>query len=235
MTKHTVAALLVLAGAASLAAQEPTTRFRVVPSIGLMRFDRTSALSSTDEGISQLYGSAGLSADYAVNDAFRAGVYLEYQQPTTSQDYYPYALMRTSGVYQLYGVQQTVSVLNYGVEANYTFQFGNLRPYVMGGLGLNTVYGDVQASGSSESVTGTQFLLGAGMHFNVSETVGIKAELLDFMWSNWDRDDLNPVAPAFQNTTFPEQNPDGMNWEKPSLIHNLRLALGFSFTPGGSR
>jgi hypothetical protein len=235
MRKQTVAAVLALgalAGVAPLAAQE-STRFRVVPSLGVMRFDRTSALSSVDEGLSKLYASAGLSADYAVTDAFRAGIYLEYQQPTTSADYYPYALMRTSGVYQLFAVQQTVSVLNYGAHASYRFSVGSLAPYAMGGVGLYTVYPDVQAVNGSEAVTGTQFLLGVGVGYTVSETIGIKAEVLDFMWSDWDRDDLNPTAPAFQNTTFPEDNPVAIGWEKPSLIHNLRLAVGFSFTPSG--
>ena len=243
MTRSVTALLAVLGVAATTAAAQaaapaagPESRFRITPNLGVMRFDRTSALSSTDEGLSQLWASAGLSASYDVTPQARVGIYLEYQRPTTSPDYYPYALFRTGNDYQLYAVSQIVSVLQYGIDGAYTLPvLPRLGPYVKGGVGRHAVYPDVQASNSTEHINGTHFLLGAGFNYAATGNIGVRFELLDFMWSDWDRDDLNPVDPAFQNTVFPEDNPPGVLWEKPGIIHNLRLALGVTFTPGGAR
>ena len=233
--KTIVAALLAASGlsATGLHAQQ-ADRFRIAPVFGVVRFDKTSALSATDGN--KLWASGGLSADYAVTPSIRAGLYLEYQRPTTSADYYPYALFRTGSSYTLNGVSQVVSVLSYGIQASYNLP-GRWGPFVRGGVGRHSVYADVQSQFTTQHIDGTQFLLGAGINYGVSETVGVRLELTDFMWSNWDRDDLNPVAPQYQNTTFPEENPAGITLNKPSLIHNLRLAVGFSFTPssGASR
>ena len=234
MTRSVTALLAVLGVSGTTLAAQEESRFRITPSFGAMRFDRTSALSSTDEGLSQIWASAGLAASYDVSTNFRAGIYFEYQRPTTSPDYYPYALFRTGNDFQLYAVSQIVSVLQYGVDGAYTLpvleRFG---PYVKAGIGRHAVYPDVQASNSTEHIVGTHYLLGAGFNYAASSSIGVRFELADFMWADWDRDDLNPVDPAFQNTTFPEDNPDGINWEKPGIIHNLRLALGVTFTPGG--
>lgn len=234
---RTVAALLAAlgCGATALAAQDAGSRFRITPTIGVVKFDKTSALSDLDG--SKLWASAGLTASYLVGGGFRAGVYLEFQQPQTSSDYYPYALFRTGSTYELYGATQVVSALSYGLDASYTIGAGKLGPYIRGGIGRHAVYGDVQVENSTDHIGGTQFLAGAGINYAVSELIGLRVELVDFMWSDWDRDALNPVSPAYQNTTFPEDNPVGINESKPGLIHNLRLALGFSFTPsgGGSR
>jgi len=209
-----------------------------VPSIGVVRFDRTSALSSTETGLSQLWPVAGLQALYSVRGGVRAGLYLDVSTPETSSDYFAYALMKTGSSYQLFGITQRVVVLSYGLTATVDLPVApRFGPYLRGGIGLHSVFQDVQRSNETASVSGTEFSLGGGLNVRVSEAIGMRLELTDFLWSKWDREDLNPVAPAFQNTTFPEDNPDGMLWPKPSLIHNLRLSLGFSFTPssGGTR
>ena len=78
---RTVAALLAAlgCGATALAAQDAGSRFRTTPTIGVVKFDKTSALSDLDG--SKLWASAGLTASYLVGGGFRAGVYLEFQQP----------------------------------------------------------------------------------------------------------------------------------------------------------
>ena len=235
MTKPVSALLLGLAlGVAPAAAQE-AGRFKVVPSFGIMRFDRTSALSSIETGLStQLWPTAGLQALYGVRSGVRAGLYLDVTRPETSSDYYAYALLKTGNNYQLFGVSQRVVVLSYGVTATVDVPFARkIGPYLRGGIGRHSVFADVQRTNSTESITGTEFSLGGGLSYAVSEAIGLRLELSDFMWSNWDREDLDPVAPAVRNTTFPEDNPVGLLWGSRSLIHNLRLTLGFSFTPSG--
>jgi outer membrane protein with beta-barrel domain len=125
-------------------------------------------------------------------------------------------------------------VLSYGIDAAYTLPVApRIAPYIRGGVGQHAVYADVQATNSTDHVTGTHFMAGFGFNYAASDAIAVRFEVLDFLWNKWDRDELNPTDPAFQNTTFPEDNPDGVLWPKPSIIHNLRLALGVSFTPSG--
>lgn len=239
MTRPVVALLAGLAfGSANAAAQE-MGRFRVIPTFGLMRFDRTSALSSLDKGFSaKMWPQAGLSALYGVRSGVRVGVYMEASRPETSPDYYRYALLRTTGSYQLFAITQRVVVLSYGLTAAVDVPFARrFGPFLRAGVGQHSVYQDVQRSNTTSAVTGTEFSVGGGFNYDVSNNIAVRLDLTDFMWSNWDRDALNTVSPAFQNTTFPEDNPAGVAWGKPSLIHNLRFGLGFTFTPssGGTR
>jgi opacity protein-like surface antigen len=227
----------LVVGAATGAAQS-TPKFRVTPSFGVIRFDRTSALSSTSSGISKLWASAGLSALYQFRPNLQAGFYLETSRPATSPDYYPYALIQTAGKYQLFAITQRVVVLSYGLSADVGVPvMPKLAPHLRLGIGRHSVYEDVQQEGSVKTVNGLEFVVGGGLRYSVGNNVGVQLEAVDFLWKDWDRDVLNPTQLAYQNTVFPEDNPDGINWTKPSLIHNLRLAIGFTFTPasGGTR
>jgi len=241
MTRLFAAALVGLGAAGAVAAQAAPAapaagRFQVTPMIGVMRYDRTTALSSTESGLStKLYPTAGLLAAYTLRPNIQVGAYLEAARPETDPQYYPYALIQTTGSIQLFEITQRVVVLSYGLAATVTLPVApRLGPYLRAGVGLHTVFPDVQRAQSTETISGSELMLGAGFKYAVSDAVGIRLELTDFMWNNWDRDDLNPVAPAFQNTIFPEDNPSGISWPKPGLVHNMRFALGFTFTPTGA-
>lgn len=239
MTRHVAALVAGLGlGAAALSAQQPG-RFVITPNAGLVRYDRTSALSSTKTGLSKLWPSAGLSAMYAFRSNVHGGFYLEAGRVETSPDYFPLVLLRIGSNYELHEVSQRVVVLSYGLTASLDLPIAKkLAPYVRAGVGQHSVFPDVQRSNSTKSVTGTEFSLGGGFSYAVgSGGNAIRLQLIDNMWSNWDRDALNPSNPNVRNTTFPEDNPEGINWTKPSVIHNLRVSLGFSFTPsvGGTR
>lgn len=234
MTKVPVLLLAGLAmGATSLAGQQPEGRWQVIPSVGVIRFDRTSALSSTDEGLSTtMWLSGGLSALYSVRPDLRVGVYFQGGQATTSPDYFRYALFRTTGTYELRAISQRVVFLGYGVVAAWDVPaLRSFGPYLKVGAGGHSVLLDVQRTNSTGQAGGAEFVVGGGWNRRLRGNLAIQLELLDYMWSNWDRDKLNTVAPSEQNTVFEEDNPIAVNWEKPSLIHNLRLAFGFKFTP----
>lgn len=231
-----LAAGLVL-GAATGAAQS-TPRFRITPTLGVMRFDRTSALSSRTSPFPKMWASAGLSALYQFRPNVQAGFYLETSRPATNPDYYPYALLRTSGNYQLFAITQRVVVLSYGLAAEVAVPVvPKLSPHVRFGIGRHSVYEDVQQENSVRTTNGLEFVAGGGLRYAAGNNVGVQLDLVDFLWKDWDRDVLNPTQPAYQNTVFPEDNPPAIGWAKPSLIHNLRLAIGFTFTPasGGTR
>lgn len=237
MTRYFAALLVGLGLGTAGAHAQDVSHFRITPSIGVMRFDRTTALSSTETGLStKVWPFAGLSIMYQVRPRISAGLYMEGSRIETSPDYYRYVLLRTSGSYELYAVRQRVVVLAYGLNAAATLPLApKLGPYLRGGIGWHTLFPDVQRSRSTESITGTEFVLGGGLNYAASEEIAVRLELLDFMWSDFDREALNPVDPGSQNTVFEEVNPPGISWAKPSLVHNLRLALGFTFRPAGGR
>jgi len=235
MTKHVfLASLVALGGAGALAGQQ-TGKWRVTPSVAMMRFDRTTSLSSTASGLStKLWPWAGLDAMYRVRSSLQLGLYVGGSRVTTSPDYFKYALFRSGSNYELWAVSQRVTVFNYGIGAELALPVGGaLDPYIKGGFGRHTLYPDVQKSNSVHSFSGAEFALGGGVRYGLKSGVALRLDITDFMWSNFDRELLDPVAPAFQNNTFPLSNPDGVLWPKPSLTHNLRLALGFAFTPAG--
>lgn len=235
MTKHVFLASLVALGVAAPVAGQETGKWRVTPSIAMMRFDRTTALSSTASGLStKLWPWAGLDAMYRVRSSVQVGLYVGGSRVTTSPDYFKYALFKSGSNYELWAVSQRVTVFSYGVGAEVALPLGGaFNPYVRGGLGRHTLYPDVQKTNSVKSFSGSEFSLGTGVRYGLKSGVAVRLEVTDFMWSNFDREQLDPVSPDFQNNTFPLSNPDGVLWAKPSLTHNLRLALGFAFTPTG--
>ena len=236
MTRYVAALLVGLGAGAGIASAQQAGRFQVIPSVGVIRYDRTSALSSNESGLStKMWASAGLSALYEVTPNLRAGFYLEGGRAETSKDYFPYALIRTGSNFSLFGLTQRVVVLSYGVTASVNVPVAKrVGPYLRGGIGRHSVFPDVQRTRSTESVTGLELLVGGGISYAASGKIGVRLELLDFLWKDWDRDKFNPISdPAYVNTVFAEDNPPGIGFAKPSLIHNLRLALGFTFTPSG--
>ncbi|HET7790538.1 MAG TPA: hypothetical protein VFK78_07045 [Gemmatimonadales bacterium] len=237
MTKPlAVLSVIALGAAGSLAGQAGT--WTVAPAVSLIRYDRTSALSSTASGLStKLWPQASLDATYGVRSNLRVGIYLGASRVTTSPDYFPLVLFRTGSNYELWSVQQRVSVFNYGAQVQFDLPVAPaFSPYLRGGVGRHTLYPDVQKQNAVSTVSGSEFMLGAGLRYSKG-SAALRLEVTDFMWSNFDRDALNPVTADFQNTVFPQDNPKGVRWAKPSLTHNLRLALGFAFSPssGGNQ
>ncbi len=211
-------------------------RFQVTPVIGVMRFDRTSALSTPATAFStHMWPYAGLTALYRIRGGVRVGLYLEGTRAETSPYYYPLVMLRTGNTYELDSLTQRVVVMSYGLAATVDLPFGaKLLPYLRGGVGQHSVFPDVQHMRSTASITGAEFSLGGGLGYKTGGGGLVRLELVDNMWSKWDRDRLNPTALAYQNTLFPEDNPPGITWAKPSIIHNLRFMLGFTFTPSAS-
>jgi hypothetical protein len=110
---------------------------------------------------------------------------------------------------------------------------------VTGGVGAVTVNTDPQQQGSNRSFTEGQFQLGGGLGWRLGTTTALRVELRDFVFTGWDRDRLNVVSTdpnacggPCPNTTFLAAN--GNPPEKKSTVHNLRLAIGFSYVPQGT-
>ena len=230
--------LVALSGAEAQLAERRVT---VTPFVGTIRWDDASALANKragDDGEfteNVITPTIGLTADYNLFRGLGLGIYFEAARPETRGDYFPAALFDYGSRVELYNVSQRVTVMMYGAQASYTFPLaGNLLPYVSGGLGAVTVNADPQQSNSNASFTDPSFQLGGGLGWRFGGNKAVRLDVRNYTFSSWDRSKLNPVAPQYQNTRFPEAN--GTPPEEKKTVNNFRIAIGFSYVPqrGGS-
>ena len=232
---------LLAAPAAASAQALVAGRFTVTPVIGTIRWDNASALANkeADEETGAftqtvLTPSVGLAADYKVWRELGIGFYFEAARPTTRGDYFPSVLFNFGATLpaELRTVSQRVTVMMYGAQGSFAFGVGRLQPYVSGGIGAVTVNQDPQQSDANSSYTTGQFQLGGGIGYRVSTSTTLRVDLRDYVFTSWDREVLNPVNPAYENTLFPSAN--GNPPAPKSTVHNVRLAIGFSYVPRGN-
>jgi opacity protein-like surface antigen len=229
-------------GAAAQATGSTTTaggRFSVTPVLGYMHWDNASALANKKaDGQGGFTKTAttdnltfGLSADYHVVPALGVGFYFEAARPTTRGDYFPSALFNFGANLpaELSVVSQRVTVLMYGVEGTFRFGVGRLQPYVGAGAGAVTVNADPQQSNANASFTHPSFQVGGGLGWRTSENTAVTLDVRDYVFTSWNREQLNAVDPSFQNTIFPAANVNPP--AAKSTLNNIRLALGFTFVP----
>ncbi|MFN2398430.1 MAG: outer membrane beta-barrel protein [Gemmatimonadaceae bacterium] len=237
-------AVLALAGISMAAAANDVQaqalqsgRFTVTPIIGTIRWDDASALANKEANSSgaftetKITPTVGMQADYHIRPQIGVGFYFEAARPTTRGDYFPSVLFNfgASLPAELRVVSQRVTVMMYGVQGTLGFGLGRLNPYVSGGGGAVTVNTDPQQSDGNNSYTTGQFQLGGGLGFQLGANTALRIDVRDFVFTSWDRNQLNPVRAAFQNTLFPSAN--GNPPEEKSTVHNLRIGIGFSFVP----
>ncbi len=237
MQKATYVALagLMVAAASVAGAQASAARkFTVTPDIGVFTWDNASALANKKANAagqftqSSLTASAGLTASYNVWERVGIGFYFNASRPTTRGDYFPALLLKYGNDIQLRTVSQRLSVLMYGVQANYGFSFGRLEPFLTGGLGGATTSADPQQNDGNKRFTNSSVMLGGGVGYRFAGGVAT-LNVANYSVLSWKRDKLNPVDPSFANNLFPTAN--GTAPADKSTINNIRVSLGFRFVP----
>ena len=236
-----IAVASALAGVAFVLATEGVVaqaltsgRFTVTPVVGTIRFDDASALANKkadDDGAftkNVFTPTVGLSADYKLSQQLGLGFYFEAARPQTRGDYFPSLLLNFGSNAELRTISQRVTMMMYGLQGTATFGVGALQPYVGAGAGFVTINGDPQQNDRNASFTNTQFQFGGGLGYAIGSST-VRLDVRDFVFTSWDRNELYPVNPDFQNTLFPSAN--GNPPAEKSTVHNIRIALGFSFVP----
>lgn len=219
---------------------DPVRRFTVTPHVGTMRWDESSALANKaadDDGAftkSIVTPMFGISAIYNVLRQVGFGAYIDAGRAETRGDYFPTVAFQYGNEIDLNVVSQRVTVLLYGLQGQLQLPVGRFEPYVGGGFGGVTLFGDAQQNDGNRRINATSAQFGGGLALNVGGG-RIVLDARDYVFFDWDRDELNPSTNvAFQNTTLPSVNATPP--EKKSTVNNFRIALGFSFVPrfGGS-
>ncbi|MFN2398038.1 MAG: outer membrane beta-barrel protein [Gemmatimonadaceae bacterium] len=214
----TLGALIL--GAATASAQVTPRRFAVSPRGGYLSFEKASGLEGTPV--------IGLDAMYAFNRYFMIGTGLSAARPSTrGQDFI--ASLTFGDTTLLVEVKQPVTLLDVNLAAMLRWPGATFSPYFIGSVGSYTLYLDQQVVGSNRKFSKLSATAGVGVNYRVSEGAGLQLDVRDFIFTDYDRDQLNPAAARFANIRFPEDVPVPPAAKK--TVHNLMFSLGFSFTP----
>ena len=197
-------------------------RLQVTPYAGVLLMDNASALNNMP-----ILGIEGLV--YA-NQNVGIGFYGSYSQGESDGSFFP-AMRWDVGpdTTLLIHVGQDVSALTYGAIAKLGLDAGRLSPYVAGGVGGYTVFLDPQSNDRPRRMGDFMYQFGGGFHYSIGESVGVRLDVRDLIFTGFDRDDLYPVAELFQTDVFLEAMPP----EAKSTIHNISLTIGFTAYMGG--
>lgn len=224
----------VLAAVAAGAAQGQSVSagpVTIAPLVGLIKWDEGAALDDAAVG--------GLSATYRVSGGLSLGAFIEGVRPSTIGTYFPAALLRTGGVSgttQLFFVSQRVTVMNYGGRASYGFNLGKADAYVGVGLGQYTVFPDVQQANGVATFSGTSWELGAGLGISIGEATGLRFDIRNVRFTDFERSRLNAVGADTQNRLYPDRQdypnvPRAECNDEACNMSNWRFGVAFVFYP----
>lgn len=214
----TLCALLLGASAAS--AQVTPRRFAVIPRGGYVQFDDASGLQGA--------GVIGVDALYAINRFFQIGTGLSAGRPSTrGEDFI--ASLTFGDTTLLVQVTQPVTLIDVNLAATLRWPGDRFSPYLLGSVGSYLMYLDQQVVGGNNKIAKLSGTVGLGFNYRVAQGTGIQIDVRDLIFTDYDRDRLNPTAVRFANLRFPEDVPRPPT--EKSTLHNLMFSLGFSFTP----
>lgn len=227
MRTNSLLTLGLLLGATAVgSAQVVPHRFQVGPRLALMQFD----------GVSGIENSAliGIDAAYFFTRNLAIGATVDFARPQTDKRYFPAELSfgDTTFVFQ---VEMPVTIWQYQVTAVGTLPMGSFSPFVTAGFGQYRLFLDPQAARNPTTVTHGLFSVGGGFTVRLGESSGLRLEIRDFIYRNYDLNELNLVETRFQPRRFPDVAPvpDRTCYDAKCNLNNIQFALGFTFVPGG--
>lgn len=215
---------LGLVVAPELAAQSsPGSVVTVVPRGGWVRFSEATSMESST--------FLGFEALYRLTPWLQVGPAVTIAQPSSNGDDFPAAFTYGDTTF-LYKASQPVTMFDVGAVAHATLPtFGRLQPYALGGVGYYTLYMDPQVTGADRRYGRASFQLGGGADVRITESSGIRLDVRDLMFNDFDREVLNPVRSNFDAYSRFAGALPARTESTRGLKHNLVLSLGFTFTP----
>jgi len=220
MYRRLVVVMAFVAFAAGpLAAQD----FEIGPRLGYVKWKEATGLENS--------AMLGVDAMYLISSRLGVGIYMDVARPGTDAQYFG-AEMSFGDSTWIFAVQQPVTVLQYGITAQLETG-GSLSLFLRGGGGGRTITLDPQSAFGRVSSTEMAFRVGGGVRLSTGAGTRVVLEVQDLVYPNFAREDLNPVAPRFRPTRFPEVLPYQAGFE--GTAHNIYASIAFIFTPGGGR
>jgi opacity protein-like surface antigen len=124
---------------------------------------------------------------------------------------------------------QPMEIWQYGVQGKLRLP-SSTSPFLLAGVGGYTVFLDPQQNDGFTNDTRWMLKFGAGVDFAVSPAAGFQLAVQDNFYPNWNPNALQPAREQFQNTQFPELNPDQSDLS--SSVHNFKFLVSLTLLPG---
>ena len=228
-----LAGLLATAAPAAAHAQSEPGSWSVAVSAGTQMHAASSSLGTSP--------MLALEALLQVTPRIAVGPAIQFHRADTDGSFYVAAVDFGPDSTRVYQVGQTLSALHYGASAHFSFMpGGRLDPYAVVGAGGATLYLDAQANDGIRRVTHRMVQGGGGVRYAVTEAAGVRVDVRDVVYMNFDRDVLNPVEERLRNCgtdgvcRFPDAERAHLP-DKQDMVHNVRLSIGLTYVPGLNR
>lgn len=227
MRKNLLLSVGLLLGVPAVgSAQTEPHRFSVGPRLGWVNYQEVSGIDRS--------GFIGVDAIYAITRNLGIGASIELSRPQTDPRYFPveFSFGDTTFVYRS---TYPITVFQYSATAVGQVSWGKLNPYLTVGLGQYRMFIDPQAARSPKTVTHGLITLGGGVNVRLSDATGLRFEIRDFIYRDYDLNELNQVEGRFAPRRFPEVAPvpSRQCFDATCNLNNIQFALGFTFLPGG--
>jgi len=233
--KPRLVCLAIVAAAASAASpllgqETPASRLKIVPRVGALVPEEATAL--------QPAASLGFDAVYRLTGGLSFGATFDFAPGRTDARYFVAVIEYGRDTTRIYRVGQEVGTLHYGLSVLLEPGRGRVAPYLIGGAGGYALYLETQINDGPRRVDGLMFHGGGGLRFELGASTGIELDVRDFVYTDYDREQLNPIRVAHRNrqpdgsVRFPGEEADVP--APKTTVHNVRLSVGFSYRPGGN-
>jgi len=211
---------LVALAAGPVAAQQ----FEIGPRLGYVKWKAETGMKNA--------ALLGVDATYKISSRLGLGVRFDVARPGTDGKYFPAEMTFGDDTTMILAVSQPLTVLQYGVQAQFETG-GALSVFARGGGGGRSITLDPQAARGRITVSDWMFTAGGGIRIRAGGGTSVTLEVHDLIYPNFTRESINPVEPRFRPVRFPDVIP--IQPEFSGTAHNIYAAISFIFTPGGGR
>jgi hypothetical protein len=216
-----VASTLVALCAASANAQMTPNRFQVVILGGWQTFAGGSGLEAGP--------TIAFDATYYLKPSLGFGLWTDFTAGESNGTMFTPAAFSFQDSTTFHSINQSVDIWHYGLHGKLQLA-RKTAPYLLLGAGGYTAFLDPHQNYGKTTTTGFVLRFGGGVDFAISNAMGLELAVYDMFYPDWDPNVLQPVREEFQNTRFPELNPE--SGQLSESVHNIRFLVGFTLVPG---
>ena len=221
-------AVSLFAAAPVMAQAAQARQWLVSPRAGIMKYERGAAIRPAP--------FLGVDATYYITPMFGIGPSITIARSKTNGDDFITALnfgIPSDGDTTLYfGVTQPVTTFDANMLGTARMPFGRFTPFLVGGVGVYTLYLNPQLNGEARRLSNMSVTLGGGVDVVLGNSGSLQLSVRDLVLHNLRREFLNPADRRFVETRFAEDLPQPSEVE--TYPHNIQFSIGFSFRPGGN-
>jgi hypothetical protein len=208
-------------GAALLAGPLAAQEFEIGPRLGYVKFKEVTGIENA--------AMMGVDTRYKLGSHLAVGFRLDVARPGTDGQYFS-AEMTFSDTTLVMQVRQPLTIIQYMATGEFETG-GSFSLFANGGAGGYSIKMDPEATTGVNSVTEWAFAVGGGIRLRTGGGTSVRLEVQDLIYTNFNRNNLNPVEPRFAPVRFPDVVPLQPNYQ--GSAHNIYGAISFIFTPGG--